>query len=89
MNRDAQRPTYSRRPPPKKFCRFCSDANLKIDFKDAVLLREFVTERGKIMPRRINGLCAKHQRELSSAIKRARMLALLPYTTLKTSTVGR
>ncbi|MCX7982701.1 MAG: 30S ribosomal protein S18 [Syntrophales bacterium] len=63
----------------RKFCRFCSDSNLKIDYKDFHTLREFTTERGKIIPRRIMGTCSKHQRELTQAIKRARILALLPF----------
>jgi small subunit ribosomal protein S18 len=62
----------------KKVCRFCTQ-KLKIDYKDADTLRRFITERGKILPRRITGTCAKHQRALSEAIKRARVLALLPY----------
>ena len=62
----------------KKVCRFCNQ-KLKIDYKDADTLRRFITERGKILPRRITGTCAKHQRALSEAIKRARILALLPY----------
>lgn len=64
----------------RKFCRFCTDSNLTIDYKDYQTLREFITERGKIMPRRITGNCAKHQRSLTLAIKRARAIALLPYT---------
>lgn len=63
----------------KKFCRFCTDSELKIDYKNAQALRDFTTERGKIMPRRITGNCAKHQRELTLAIKRARSIALLPF----------
>lgn len=72
--------------PPKKVfsrrrvCRFCTDKEIVIDYKDAKLLRSLVTERGKIIPRRIFGTCATHQRELTEAIKRARQLALLPYT---------
>jgi small subunit ribosomal protein S18 len=62
----------------KKVCRFCTQ-KLKIDYKDADTLRRFITERGKILPRRITGTCAKHQRALSEAIKRARVLAMLPY----------
>ncbi|MBW1720831.1 MAG: 30S ribosomal protein S18 [Deltaproteobacteria bacterium] len=69
--------TYHRR----KVCRFCADSSLKIDYKDPKTLRYFTTERGKIIPRRISGNCAKHQRELTTAIKRARKIALLPYTT--------
>lgn len=63
----------------RKVCRFCVDSNLKIDYKNPSMLRSFLTERGKIIPRRITGTCAKHQRELTVAIKRARTLALLPY----------
>ncbi|MDR1219080.1 MAG: 30S ribosomal protein S18 [Treponema sp.] len=62
----------------KKICRFCNQ-KLKIDYKDADVLRRFITERGKILPRRITGTCAKHQRALALAIKRARMIALLPF----------
>jgi small subunit ribosomal protein S18 len=63
----------------RKFCRFCSDSNLKIEYKDPQSLRDFLTERGKIMPRRITGSCSKHQREITLAIKRARSIALLPF----------
>lgn len=63
----------------KKVCKFCVDKNITIDYKDPKTLKHFITERGKIIPRRITGTCAKHQRELSSAIKRARHIALLPY----------
>jgi small subunit ribosomal protein S18 len=62
----------------KKVCRFCTQ-KLKIDYKDSDMLRKFVTERGKILPRRITGTCAKHQRALAAAIKRARIIALLPF----------
>lgn len=68
------------RRPKKKVCSFCVDKTL-IDYKDANRLKRFVTERGKILPRRITGCCAAHQRELTVAIKRARHIALLPYTT--------
>lgn len=64
----------------KKVCRFCVDKELGIDFKDQKTLRNFVTERGKIIPRRILGTCATHQRQLCSAIKKARQIALLPYS---------
>lgn len=64
----------------KKVCRFCADHNLKIDYKEASQLKLFVTERSKLIPRRISGNCAKHQREVAQAIKRARLLALLPFT---------
>jgi small subunit ribosomal protein S18 len=62
----------------KKVCKFCIQ-KLKIDYKDADSLRRFITERGKILPRRITGTCAKHQRALAAAIKRARIIALLPF----------
>lgn len=63
----------------KKVCRFCTD-KIDIDYKDAKLLRQFITERGKIMPRRMTGTCARHQRHLASAIKTARLLALVPFS---------
>ncbi|OGP55821.1 MAG: 30S ribosomal protein S18 [Deltaproteobacteria bacterium RBG_13_52_11] len=66
----------------KKICRFCTDSSLRIDYKNYRLLRTFLTERGRIVPRRISGNCAKHQRELTRAIKRARHVALLPFTAL-------
>jgi len=62
----------------KKVCKFCTQ-KLKVDYKDVDALRRFVTERGKILPRRITGTCAKHQRVLAVGIKRARALAFLPY----------
>ena len=65
----------------RKVCAFCVDKAETIDYKDITKLRKFVTERGKILPRRISGTCAKHQRELTSAIKRSRNIALLPFTT--------
>jgi len=68
------------RRPRKKVCGFCVDKIDSIDYKELGRLRKFVTERGKILPRRISGNCAKHQRQLTVAIKRARSVALLPYT---------
>jgi small subunit ribosomal protein S18 len=64
----------------RKVCRFCADKALKVDYKDQGQMKYFLTERGKIIPRRISGNCAKHQREVATAVKRARMLAILPYT---------
>lgn len=64
----------------KKVCTFCIDKVRYIDYKDAKMLRGFMTERGKIIPRRISGNCARHQRQLTIAIKRARNIALLPFT---------
>ncbi len=73
--------------PPKKrifqrrrVCRFCTDSEMIINYKDVKVLRNFVTERGKIIPRRIFGTCASHQRQVCEAIKRARQIALLPYS---------
>lgn len=63
----------------KKVCAFCADKIDEIDYKDTVRLRKFVSERAKILPRRISGTCAKHQRQLTIAIKRARQVALMPY----------
>ena len=60
-------------------CRFCADTSLVIDYKEIRTLKYFITERGKIIPRRISGTCAKHQRALTMAIKRARTIALLPF----------
>ena len=65
----------------RKVCRFCADKNLLIDYKDSRLLGTFVSERGKLIPGRITGTCARHQRRLTVAIKQARTMALLPYTT--------
>ncbi len=65
----------------RKVCRFCAEPNLVIDYKDPQLLKYFITERGKIIPRRISGTCAKHQRKVALAIKRSRMIALMPFTT--------
>ena len=64
----------------KKVCAFCADKVESIDYKDVAKLRKYVSERGKIVPRRINGNCAKHQRQLTTAIKRARIIALLPFS---------
>ena len=69
------------RRPKKKVCSFCVDKVVSIDYKDVSKLRKFVSERGKILPRRISGNCAKHQRQLTIAVKRARNIALLPFTT--------
>ncbi|MDY6973091.1 MAG: 30S ribosomal protein S18 [Thermodesulfobacteriota bacterium] len=76
-NSNKFRKTYHKR----KVCKFCADSSLVIDYKDIRTLRYFTTERGKITPCRISGNCAKHQRKLSLAIKRARNMALLPFTT--------
>lgn len=81
--RPARRPAsggrFQRR---RKFCKFCADKTMNIDHKDPVLLGQFITERYKILPSRVTGTCAKHQRSLTTAIKRARVLALLSFTPL-------
>ena len=74
----SQKKQYFRR---KKVCRFCVEKIDDINYKDVKLLGPFVPERGKILPRRISGTCATHQRKLQTAIKRARQLALIPYVT--------
>jgi small subunit ribosomal protein S18 len=67
----------------RKVCRYCADKNLKVDYKNAADLKYFVTERGKIVPRRISGNCARHQRQVATAIKRGRQVALLPFTVMQ------
>mgnify|MGYP000757099946 FL=1 len=76
----ADRPMNRGRKARKKVCAFCVDKVENIDYKDIARLRRYMSERGKILPRRVTGTCARHQRELTVAIKRARHLALLPYT---------
>jgi small subunit ribosomal protein S18 len=79
-----EKPASDRKKKPflrRKVCRFCTDRNLDIDYKNQKILRYFITERGKIIPRRISGNCAKHQRQVTVALKRARNIAILPYTT--------
>lgn len=65
--------------PRRRVCTFCADKNIKIDYKDVDRLQGYISDRGKILPRRISGNCSKHQRELTTAVKRARQVALLPY----------
>ncbi len=79
MMMDVEQPQVRRYMARPKFCQFCVDKNVKIDYKAVDLLRRYVTEEGKIRPRRQTGTCAKHQRELATAIKRARHLAFLPF----------
>ena len=64
----------------RKLCRFCGDEALTIDYKNTQMIRSFVTERGKLIPRRINGNCSRHQRTVALAVRRARMIALVPFT---------
>jgi small subunit ribosomal protein S18 len=75
-SRPQQRRYYSR----PRVCQFCTDPSSKIDYKQAETMRRFITDEGKIRPRRQTGTCAKHQRQLAKAIKRARHVALLPFT---------
>ncbi len=82
MNKDMlqdDKISKKRRLPKKKVCLFCADKSKVIDYKDVATLKRFVTEKGKILPRRQTGVCAMHQRELAVAIKRARIMALLPF----------
>ena len=76
MDQGSERRYYAR----PKICQFCADKHLAIDYKQGDVLRRFVTEEGKIRPRRQTGTCAKHQRELATAIKRARNIGLLPFS---------
>ena len=76
-----ERPMNRDRRPRRKVCDFCADKIEMIDYKDTQRLRRYLSERGKIVPRRVTGTCARHQRQLTTAIKRARHLALLPYVT--------
>ena len=84
MSEEVKAPRPPKRAPKKKVCTFCVEHAETIDYKDAAKLRRFTTEKGKILPRRMSGVCAKHQRLLATrllatAIKRARVMALLPY----------
>ena len=86
MDRTSESPVRSARPSNfnrrrKKVCVFCAEKVNFIDYKDSGKLRKFISERGKILPRRISGTCAVHQRDLNTAIKRARNMALLPFVT--------
>ena len=68
-----------KKPLKRKVCQFCADKVTEIDYKDTNKLRKFITEKGKILPRRMTGVCAEHQRTLNNAIKKARIMALLPF----------
>ena len=80
MERERDDRPQRNRKPRRKVCQFCADKVEFIDYKDVAKLRRFVSERAKILPRRITGTCAKHQRQLTIAIKRARHIALLPFS---------
>ena len=71
---------FSARQPRRKYCQFCKENTEFIDYKDTQLLRKYMTDRGKIKPRRVTGACTQHQHDIANAIKRAREMALLPYT---------
>ena len=79
MEKDKTERPFRARKAKKKVCQFCVDKVTDIDYKDVAKLRRYVSERAKILPRRVTGTCAAHQRELTTAIKRARYVALLPY----------
>ena len=81
MEKEKTERPFRARKAKKKVCQFCVDKVQDIDYKDVAKLRRYVSERAKILPRRITGTCAYHQRQLTVAIKRARQIALLPYTT--------
>ncbi len=80
MEKDKTERPFRARKAKKKVCQFCVDKVADIDYKDVAKLRRYVSERAKILPRRITGTCAKHQRQLTIAIKRARHIALLPFS---------
>ncbi len=80
MAERVERPARGARKAKRKVCIFCADKAAQIDYKDTFKLRKFISEKSKIVPRRISGNCAKHQREVTEAIKRARHIALLPFT---------
>jgi small subunit ribosomal protein S18 len=79
-DKDKMQKRMHRMRPKRKICAFCVDKSKSIDYKDTLKLKRFLTERGKIQPRRTSGVCAKHQRELAIAIKRARVMAMLPFS---------
>lgn len=80
MEKERTEKTFRSRKAKKKVCQFCADKVEHIDYKDVARLRRYISERAKILPRRITGTCAKHQRQLTTEIKRARHIALLPYS---------
>lgn len=80
MEKERTENTFRSRKAKKKVCQFCADKVEHIDYKDVAHLRRYISERAKILPRRITGTCAKHQRQLTTEIKRARHIALLPYS---------
>ena len=87
MAQRRQKQEYQRQPR-RKYCQFCKEGTEYIDYKDVQLLRKFMTDRGKIKPRRVTGACTQHQHDIAIAIKRARTMALLPYTVSVVSSRG-
>ena len=83
MAERSEKRDFKYRKPKRKPCQFCVDKIEKVDYKDIPRLRRLISESGKILPRRVTGTCAKHQRKLTTAIKRARQIALLPFTAEK------
>ena len=81
MERKDQKKKRRRPFPRRKVCRFCADKKIGVDYREPNNLKYFITDRGKIIPRRISGNCANHQRQVSKAIKQARQIAMLPFTT--------
>jgi small subunit ribosomal protein S18 len=77
--KDREKDGKERKPFRRKVCKFCSDRLEKIDYRDTIRLAKFASERGKILPRRVSGTCSQHQRQLARAIKRARVIALMPF----------
>lgn len=73
---------YKYRSSRKKVCQFCKEGTKYIDYKNVAILKKYTTEKGKILPRRVTGCCAKHQRKLSTAIKRARYIAIMPFVAI-------
>ena len=84
----AKQRKVEQRQPRRKYCQFCKDGVEFIDYKDTQLLRKYMTDRGKIKPRRVTGACTQHQHDIAIAIKRAREMALLPYTVAVVSSRG-
>jgi small subunit ribosomal protein S18 len=84
----AKQRKVEQRQPRRKFCQFCKEGVEFIDYKDTQLLRKYMTDRGKIKPRRVTGACTQHQHDIAIAIKRAREMALLPYTVAVVSSRG-
>ena len=78
--KDKTKSAKKRLPPRRRTCRLCADTKIPVDYKDLRLLQQFLTERGRIVPRRVSGNCAGHQREVGLAVKQARILAFIPFT---------